>query len=169
MVEPPPKRPNLDFGPSFWEAEGLKIMKRSRLGSKLTRKRRFRSHFGTSPKVISEVWHRLDPLNAWDDANGVRPVHLLWALLFLKIYGTEAVHCTLAGGKEYGPDETTFRKWVWIFVDAVAMLEGDVVSYNRTPCIYIMNSYLIVSILDLVEESQGRGHRQRLLLVSRRF
>ena len=50
--------------------------------------------------------------------------HLLWALMFLKMYAKEATTSRLAGGV----DEKTYRKWVWLFVSAIADLEGDVVS-----------------------------------------
>ena len=49
---------------------------------------------------------------------------MLWGLMFLKIYASEGVLATLAGGV----DEKTFRKWAWRFVDAIADLEDDVVS-----------------------------------------
>jgi len=50
--------------------------------------------------------------------------HLLWALMFLKSYGKEKVMSALAGGV----DPQTFRKWVWIFIEAISYLEDEVVS-----------------------------------------
>ena len=42
----------------------------------------------------------------------------------MKIYGKERNLCSLAGGV----DKKTFRKWAWLFVDAIASLESEVVS-----------------------------------------
>ena len=55
---------------------------------------------------------------------GAHPAHLLLCLMFLKIYATETVLCTMAGGVE----EKTFRKWSWMFVDELSYLEDSVVT-----------------------------------------
>lgn len=57
---------------------------------------RFRSMFGTSPEICSLLWDHVDPLSTMP--NGVQDVHLLWGLMFLKLYAAESVHCALAGG-----------------------------------------------------------------------
>jgi hypothetical protein len=44
--------------------------------------------------------------------------------MFMKLYCSETVHCIIAGGEV---DEKTFRKWSWIFVDAIAALHFEVV------------------------------------------
>lgn len=44
--------------------------------------------------------------------------------MFLKIYETEETMCTLAGGV----DDDTFRKWAWLFIEAIASLKPFVVS-----------------------------------------
>jgi hypothetical protein len=56
--------------------------------------------------------------------DGAKPVHLLWALMLLKLYCAEAVLCTLAGGVH----EQTFRKWAWRFVNEISELQYGVVS-----------------------------------------
>ena len=38
--------------------------------------------------------------------------HLLWALMFMKIYGKEADLCAHAGGTSGSVDPKTYRKWV---------------------------------------------------------
>ena len=43
-------------------------------------------------------------------------------MMFMKIYSQEHIHASLAG-----VDEKTFRKWSWIFIDAIAGLEYEVV------------------------------------------
>ena len=42
--------------------------------------------------------------------------HLLWALMFLKLYTRQKTLCSLAGGV----DPETFCKLTWDFVEAVA-------------------------------------------------
>jgi hypothetical protein len=63
----------------------------------------FRSMFGAPIGVITEIWNRLE--------EGLDPYaqekHLLWGLVFIKIYSTEA---------------KTYRKWSWYFVGKVASL-----------------------------------------------
>jgi hypothetical protein len=53
-----------------------------------------------------------------------RPKHLLWALLLLKVYGTETLLSSFVGGVT----EKTYRKWAWCFIDGIAKLESAVVS-----------------------------------------
>lgn len=75
--------------------------------------RRFRSLFGASPSVCSQLWALL----AATRPASSKPVHLLWAMMFLKIYGSEHVHASLAS-----VDEKTLRKWIWIFVILISRL-----------------------------------------------
>ena len=46
------------------------------------------------------------------------PKHLLWALLFCKVYGSESVHHNLTGA-----DEKTLRKWIFIFLGLISELD----------------------------------------------
>ena len=106
-----------------FKQEGSDIMRR---GSKacLTFNRRFRSHFGTTTSICVTIWEKTDPYNAIEYGR-VEFKHLLWALMFMKIYTSENILASLAGC-----DEKTFRKWVWLFIDAIANLEYEVVSKN---------------------------------------
>lgn len=61
---------------------------------------------------------------------GYRFKHLLWALMFLKVYGTEHV---LAG--KIGVDEATYRNHVWTVVKAIASLKLQVVRFLLYLCI----------------------------------
>ena len=57
--------------------------------------------------------------------DSVKPVYLLWALLFLKCYNTNTRNAAITG-----VDEKTFRHWSWIFVEAIANLDREVVSFT---------------------------------------
>lgn len=67
--------------------------------------------FGVSPTVTAVVWvHIRDSL-----PEETMPKHLLWALMLLKVYGTEAVHEALSG-----VCRTTFRNWAWTLIKSIA-------------------------------------------------
>ena len=82
----------------------------------------FRSHFGCSPPVCATLWNHLKVTDLLPE--GGTQDHLLWSLMFLKVYGKQRQMCTLAGGV----DHDTFRKWTWLFLDAIVQLEPLVVS-----------------------------------------
>ena len=88
-------------------------------GRKVPRKdiRLFRSLLGVSPLVCVDIWGTC----AWP--HGTSPRHLMWALLFLKVYATEDVLCSMAGCCR-----ATFRKWMWPCVEAMAKAKAQVVS-----------------------------------------
>lgn len=87
-----------------------------------TEQRRFRALFGVSAELCADVWSR----TAASRPPKSRPVHLLWALLFLKVYGSEQTHRTITG-----VDEKTFRKWSWFFIELIADL--NVVRFTALP------------------------------------
>jgi hypothetical protein len=84
--------------------------------------RRFRGNFGTTPAICVILWDMITPNEMIP--KGVKCCHLLWALMFLKLYASEHVLCNMAEC-----DEKTFRKWAWWFVLALADLEPG---YVRT-------------------------------------
>ena len=59
--------------------------------------------------------------------------HLLWTLMFMKIYGGQKP-LSLAGGME------TFWKWTWVFIDAITSLEPLVLSLS---VLHILFSHLL--------------------------
>jgi hypothetical protein len=101
------------------EADGI-LRQRYRTTGGTRDQRRFISLFGIAPELVAHVWTGVDV-----GVEPTTPVHLLWALMFLKIYSNETVHATLAGA-----DEKTFRKWSWFWVSKLANLQNV-----RTLCI----------------------------------
>ena len=82
--------------------------------------RLFRSQFGVSWFVCSDVWKMLEK----NQPNPKRePKHLLWTLSFLKIYAIESTQSRLMG-----TSIKTFRKWVWATLTEIADLKAMVVS-----------------------------------------
>jgi hypothetical protein len=115
----------MTFSAETFEALALSVLAPSNGGKKLaasTELKNCRAFFGTSFVVCADLWNRLDPVNKISP--GSEPKHLLWSLLFMKVYSSEKVHVRLVGGV----DEKTFRKWAWLFVDAIASLKSEVVS-----------------------------------------
>ena len=98
------------------------IMSRNHFTSEKTEKRQFHATFGTLAEVCVELWEKIDPTSTMPKR--VQPAHLLWALMFLKLYSTEPVLSSMVGGV----DEKTFCKWAWLFVQQIAELEDEVVS-----------------------------------------
>ena len=81
----------------------------------------FRSFFGCGPLVFLSLWSMLITTDLLPPDGTI--VHLLWTLMFLKMYSTQKTLCSLAGG--VNPE--TFRKWTWLFIRAIAALEPYVV------------------------------------------
>jgi hypothetical protein len=83
---------------------------------------RWAAFFGTTSVVASHIWGLIET-----SVVGAQPKHLLWALVFLKVYApSEKVHCRLVGN----PDEKTFRKYSWMIIKAIQSLKSQIV---RTP------------------------------------
>lgn len=83
----------------------------------------FRSHFGIDPETAAYIWVRTKKKNKVY-LIGSRPVHLLWGLLFMKVYSSEKVMCSMCGGV----DPKTFRKWSKIFVKEIGFYCSEEVS-----------------------------------------
>ena len=75
---------------------------------------RFHSLFVVSPLVCSNFWRLL----RFNRPIASRLIHLLWALLFLKVNESEVTHRTIAQ-----VDAKTFRKWSCCFVHLLADLQ----------------------------------------------
>ena len=115
----------MSFSPSHFMLVARKMMGRDSKVNDDLDELRFKATFGVSTTVCAKVWGLVDPKNTMD--NKPSPSHLLMALMFLKLYCSENVHSTIAG-----VDEKTFRKWAWLFVEAISYLEPEVVSKNPT-------------------------------------
>jgi hypothetical protein len=89
--------------------------------------RRFGSFFGAWNEIVLKVWSMLGegglhPKNS-------KPKHLLWAFYFLKIYPREDPGCSTVDGSKGAIDPKTMWKWVWLFLEHIAKLAYNVVTY----------------------------------------
>ena len=82
--------------------------------------RDFRAVFGVHWNVCEKVWNLLDDHGCYQKQR--KPEHLLWAMLFLKSYGSEQVNSLIVG-----TTAKTYRKWVWRVVEEVSALNVMVV------------------------------------------
>lgn len=75
-----------------------------------TDERSFRAHFGVAPFITAILWELIRHC----EHVLFQPIHLLWALHFLKCYQsseTAAAFCRA--------DRKTWRKWVWLILLAL--------------------------------------------------
>jgi hypothetical protein len=99
------------------------MRKRYKGCSEKIRSRRIKSSFGAPPLVIAKLWELLmEKAGPWPQR--AEKKHLMWALHLAKVYSSESdlssfVDC---------PEEKTYRKWAWMFLEGLASLEFDVVS-----------------------------------------
>jgi hypothetical protein len=132
---------------------GRRIFRKSKMARKDTDERRFLATFGVAPVVCLTIWNLL--IETGNLPPSSFEYHLLWGLMFLKLYCAESIHAALAGC-----DEKTFRKWSWAFVDAISFLKERVVSESFL-FLLSMNlfakksstSCLIISLTDFVGQS----------------
>ena len=84
--------------------------------------KRFHALFGCSCDVAFQVWTELSSRRLLPQ--GGTMTHLLWTLMFLKVYPSEEAMKRLTGGA----DNKTTRKWVGLFVQSISDLEPFFVS-----------------------------------------
>ena len=81
---------------------------------------RFRSLFGAPSVVIAALWELIRS-NVNED---VHEKHLLWGLIFLKVYApNEEVHCAIVGF----PTRKEFRQKAWHMVEIIADLKDGLI------------------------------------------
>ena len=101
-------------------------LKRKKVSSSKTNHRRFKAWYGIDWKLMSVVWDLLHS-SGWIKKNIKKrrpnPIHLLWALSFLKAYNTEDEHAA-----DVGKEAKTFRKWAWMYCEGIGSLVSRVVS-----------------------------------------
>ena len=97
--------------------------------------RNFITMFGTSPDMCSYLWLLLQT-QSFLLSTKARPVHLLWGLVMLKTYGSEALllHSVRIDGMK-ATNRKTYRQWTWHIIHAIADLTAYVVSTYMHMCL----------------------------------
>lgn len=83
----------------------------------------FRAFLGAPIAVITDIWNRIEA----NLDTGAMPKHLLWMLVFIKVYSTELVHCSIVGWIH----PQTYRKWTWYMLEKVAELKHTVIKLDN--------------------------------------
>ena len=104
----------------IWSNDSLLFHRKK--GTVQSEERMFRQYFGCGILVCLNLWCALVESDSVPVSGTMS--HLLWTLMFLRVYAKERVLCTLAGGV----NRNTFSKWTWLFIDAIVRLESQVVS-----------------------------------------
>ena len=113
--------------------------------------RRFCSHFGAGANVVLAAWvllieNDLLPLDSIFD-------HLLWALLFMKLYPENEPD--LCG--KLGCSEKTARKNIWPMIDAISELGYYIIILLFERCLSVRNPALIVIQNGVESQNQMRS------------
>lgn len=104
----------------------------------------FRALFGCGATVALALWKMLCD-NDLVPASG-KIIHLLWTLLFMKQYPTEKTFSTMCGGVH----GNTLRKYVHPMINAICLLEANVVSTPDQQCVCFHIVLLFLSYASLV-------------------
>jgi hypothetical protein len=91
----------------------------------MTEDRSFREYFGCGAEAALALWALILSSAALPEGGSLQ--HMLWTLMFMKVYAKSEILSRLTGGA----DKSTIRKWVWQFIEAIASLESQVVSVTR--------------------------------------
>ena len=84
----------------------------------------YKSIVGCTTIIIAAIWNEIKDFVTKD----IYRKHLIWALVYLKVYSTEYIHCHIVGW----PDAKTFREKSWHIVECIADLKSKfIVTENR--------------------------------------
>jgi hypothetical protein len=83
----------------------------------------FRGSFGVGSIVTSHLWEYLNAYEVIDPRT--KPIHLLWALFFLKTYVTEEILTQVTGATE-----KTIRGKIWHILYGITKIYDKVVSVH---------------------------------------
>lgn len=76
--------------------------------------RQFRALFGLDVRTTTDCWNLI--INSVPEKGTYR--HLLWALMFMKVYATEEINSIITQA-----DPATFRKWVSVFIELISKVK----------------------------------------------
>jgi hypothetical protein len=85
----------------------------------------FHYDFGMSWDNIARIWDKLHFPISRINVRGEELEHLLWTLLFAKVYTSECITKKLVG-----KSPKMVRKCAWIFLEEITNLSSEVVSKN---------------------------------------
>ena len=140
----------LSLKPSYFLRVGLKITYGETAGDRCYASdlKSFRALFYITPSDCALLWAKI---RQQDLAPRAKSEHLLWALLWLKLYAAEEVLSKLVG-----VDEDTYRERVFEMVQTIAKLKPHYVSAIFIYNLFGVKSQACVSLALLLFRSSGR-------------
>jgi hypothetical protein len=142
------------FTPEAALALGSEIASR-KPGCKLLNERTYTAFYGRTPTEISDVWEMCNERIPTTARTQVK--HLFWALMYMKLYCTIDVMCVLLE-----TSKPTLDKWVWLWIETIAMRHVDVVSrknYNCRVALLLLHFHSLTFRLILTKIDWGKRHR----------
>ena len=137
--------------PSAFMALHLRITHRNDARGFTTDLKQFRSFYGCSPSNCAILWAKIRQKKL---APRAEPKHLLWALMFLKLYNTEEAFAGFLG-----VDKDTFSEWLFHLVKAIAKLRPDYVSILQVhSCFGATNNITNNFYYQVKWQNRHRGH-----------
>ena len=97
----------------------------------------FRTRFGVSPRVAALAWRKTAPYRS----PSIKLKHLLWALVFLKVYDPEDL---LA--EDFDVSVTTYKKWKKEMLEAIQKALPGIVS-STVPTFSFFFAYVFLTFL----------------------
>lgn len=94
--------------------------------AKVVENQLFKEYFGVSATAALIVWKLLEEHNLIPKEGKFK--HLLWTLVFLKVYVKQGPVCSLVGRTKGVVNPRTFCKWVWKFIFIFKLLDKVEVS-----------------------------------------
>ena len=110
-----------------------------------TEETEFISFFGCPVGVSLTLWALLDRNDYIPDGGQLE--HMLWSLMFLKVYAKLKVLCSIAGGI----DKETYMNWVWQFLESIVLLQEFVVRFAPM-CMFLLLLPFSPSVSDCLGE-----------------
>ena len=104
--------------------EGSYVLRRHVVHANLYDRQRWEWTYNVTPRMCSIIWDTIEPEQ--NIPGNPLPKHLLWALMFMNLYLTETIITALAKA-----DPKTFRKWTWLFIEAIDAKTHDVIRFER--------------------------------------
>ena len=77
----------------------------------------YKSNVGCTTIIIAAIWNEIKDFVTKD----IYRKHLIWALVYLKVYSIEYIHRRIVGW----PDAKTFREKYWYIVEYIADLNPN--------------------------------------------
>jgi len=66
-----------------------------RHGYRQISQQKFKAYFGATSAICADIWQMINPRK--EISSFVKPNHLLWGLMLMKVYATEEVSLSLQG------------------------------------------------------------------------